>query len=463
MLKLHHFFFINVLGLFIGAFALAALISFVTLKTIVIDNYELKLQQDIKLIELQLPFASDLDEFVYNLHKTIALRVTMVDTNGKVIAESNKNKEELDNHANRREIKQLDVNEFGKCIRFSHTLNRNFLYVAKQVTYNNRELILRLSVSLSTVMENFYSLFIKLVLAFSSFIVIAIVMTVVMSRRISHDVKQISFYLEEISNKNYKAVLKTQYFSEFLEIALSLKNLVKKLNHRDKQRRKYTAKLRLINKQRTDILSAISHEFKNPIASIMGYAETIHDDDDIEPKMRKRFLGKILSNAQKITSMIDRVALSIKLENRDLEPEKTEFGLCDLSQEVMLNISKKYPDRVINFSGDNFRVFADKTMIENVIINLVDNAMKYSQDDVLISIIDNKLLVIDKGIGLEEKDIEKVSSKFYRVDKNTWDNSMGLGLAIVSYILRLHDTELIIESREGEGSIFGFDCTKCIR
>lgn len=75
-----------------------------------------------------------------------------------------------------------------------------------------------------------------------------------------------------------------------------LKNLAKKLRYnRDKQKRKHTAKLRLINKQQNDILSAISHEFKNPIAAIMGYAETLHDDIHLDPKIRQKFLDKILS------------------------------------------------------------------------------------------------------------------------------------------------------------------------
>ena len=103
------------------------------------------------------------------------------------------------------------------------------------------------------------------------------------------------------------------------------------------------------------------------------------------------------------------------------------------------------------------RVKADKTMIETVLINLIDNAMKYSQEDVTVSIIDNRLMVIDKGLGIAEKELDKITSKFYRVQKNTWDNSMGLGLAIVTYVLKLHGSALNIESKEGEGSIFAFD------
>ena len=284
-----------------------------------------------------------------------------------------------------------------------------------------------------------------------------------MSKRVRYDIEQIVKYLDEISNKNYKAVIKTEYFQEFLHIALNLKDLAKKLATRDKQKRKYTAKLRLVNKQRNDILSAISHEFKNPLASIMGYADTLLDDPNVNPKIRVRFLDKILSNARKIAYMIDRLALSVKLENNDLSIHPMQFNMVDLIQDVILNLSSKYRDREIHFQGEECIVLADKEMLDNVLTNLVDNALKYSDDDVTISIIDSKLMVIDKGMGISESDIDKVSSKFYRVHKNTWDNSMGLGLAIVSYILKLHDSSLIVESKVGEGSLFGFSLKKMIK
>jgi signal transduction histidine kinase len=312
-------------------------------------------------------------------------------------------------------------------------------------------------------MSNFYTLWSRLITIFVFFMIIGLVLSYQMSKHVRYDIAQIAKYLEEVSNKNYKAVIKTRYFSEFLHIALNLKDLAKKLAARDKQKRKYTAKLRLVNKQRNDILSAISHEFKNPIASIMGYADTIIDDPQINPKIRIRFLEKILSNARKITYMIDRLALSVKLENNDFTIHPMLFNLADLIQDVTLNLSKKYREREILFSGEACMVYADKEMLDNVLTNLIDNALKYSEDDVTVTISNDTLMVIDKGMGIGEGDIDKVASKFYRVNKNTWDNSLGLGLAIVSYILKLHNSELIIESKAGEGSRFGFSLKSMIK
>ena len=235
-----------------------------------------------------------------------------------------------------------------------------------------------------------------------------------------------------------------------------LKNLVKKLRNRDKQKRKYTARLRLINKQQNDILSAISHEFKNPVAAIVGYTETLEEDANLSLAIREKFLGKIHSNALKISTMLDRLALSVKLENNDFSTKLSTFDLDILCRDVTSTLKGKYPLRTIVYEGHPKEVYADKTMMDLLITNLIDNAIKYSEDIVTLKLTDHAVEVIDRGIGIAPSELELISNKFYRVQKNSWDNSMGLGLAIVSYILKLHDAVLRIESTLGIGSTFSF-------
>lgn len=457
MLKIHHHFFINFLGLFVGTLLFASIISYITLKSVVINNNEERLKQGLDLIELQLSAATELDSFVKKAHEATKLRITVVNRDGIVISESNTDKEQMENHANRVEIMESASQPYGVSVRYSKTLKTDFLYIAKRTQYRDYPVTLRLSTSLESIMQGFYGLWTKLAMVFSFFILAALMISYKMSKKIQYDIAQITQYLDEISNNNYKAVIKTRFFNEFLQISLLLKNLVKKLQSREKQKRKYTAKLRLVNKQRNDILSAISHEFKNPIASIMGYAETLRDDPDADVKIRTKFTDKILSNGKKISTMLDRLALSVKLENEDLKIKPTDFDLGELCKEAVANLSKKYIHRTITYSGEAYPVHADKTMLELVIINLVDNALKYSEDDVTVSIEKDHLFITDKGMGMEAGELDKITSKFYRVSKNTWDNSMGLGLAIVTYILKLHDTTLEIKSKVGKGSRFGFN------
>ena len=463
MQKIHHLFFIKYVVLFLGTLFIASVITYVTLRSIIVTHNEEDLMQEIEVIGLLLEQSGNLERLATEVHQRTGARVTIVNADGNVLAESDYQKEEMESHLNRFEIMQSNSRPYGVSIRYSQTLNTDFLYVAKVTEYRGDKIYLRLSRSLDQVLKSFYALTSRLLLALLFFVVIALLISYSISKKIRYDILQIITYLDEIANKNYKAVIKTRHFGEFLQISLQLKNLVKKLSSRERQKRKYTAKLRLVNKQRNDILSAISHEFKNPVASIMGYAETLMDDPEIDMKIRVKFLEKIFSNGQKISTMLDRLALSVKLENNDIRLSRSDFDLCDLCEEVRQNLSKKYRSRQILVACEPILVHGDRTMIEMVLSNLVDNAMKYSEGEVAVAIEGSRLMVTDSGMGIPEKEIEKITSKFYRVERNTWDNSLGLGLAIVTYILKLHDTTLFIESKVGEGSRFGFDIAPLIQ
>lgn len=456
MLRIHQLFFVNILGLFVIALLIASAISFYSLKAMIIENNEERLVQSIEFIEPHFIHLSEYDSLASSLHQKTGFRITVIDENGTVIAESNTDKTKMENHLGRIEVMHAMTEPYGVTIRYSDTVKSDFIYVAKKIAAGNRTLYLRLSMSLDTVMDHFYSLWLKLFSVFLAMIAIALYLAYKISIKARYDIAQITQFLNEISAKNYHAVLKPEYFREFMQIAIMLKNLVKKLRNRDKQKRKYTAKLRLINKQQNDILSAISHEFKNPVAAIAGYTETLQDDMNLSLPIREKFLGKIHSNALKISHMLDRLALSVKLENNDLTIKPTLFNLNELCSEVVSTLKGKYPDRTILFEGIDKEVYADQTMLELVITNLIDNAIKYSEDEVVLRLDEHRVQVIDKGIGIAPKDLEYIANKFYRVQKNRWDNSMGLGLAIVSFILKLHDAELSIESTLGVGSTFGF-------
>lgn len=460
MLRIHQLFFLNVLGLFITALAIASLISFFTLKSMVIQQSEEQLIQAIKLLEPLLTTSEDLNRLTSTAAGKTFFRVTLIDEEGNVIAESDADKNSMENHLGRIEIMEAMRQPYGISIRYSTTVKTDFLYVAHKIESSKKSFYIRLAMSLDGVMHHFYSLWIKLLASFMVLMGIALIISYKISQKARYDILQITQFLEQVSAKNYRAPLKPEFFREFLQISLSLKNLVKKLHNRDKQKRKHTAKLRLINKQQNDILSAISHEFKNPIAAVMGYAETLRDDPKIDLKIRDKFLEKILSNTRKITLMLDRLALSVKLENNDLSIKPTMFDLAEVCSDTVSVLQGKYPQRKILFNEFHVEIYADKTMIDMVITNLIDNALKYSEDEVTLTLTDHTLSVTDRGIGIAESEVENITNKFYRVQKNRWDNSMGLGLSIVSYILRLHNTTLSITSKLGVGSTFGFDLTQ---
>ena len=243
---------------------------------------------------------------------------------------------------------------------------------------------------------------------------------------------------------------------EFDEINKNLVKVLKSAKKREDDKQKYNTKLKLKNRQRSEMLSAIAHEFRNPISVIMGYAQTLHEDPEISQALREKFLEKIYNNGQKIEDLLSRLILWNKFESGEAKCHISDFDIYALALESAQILKEKYKNRTIIIEGESSRVKGDRTLIEIVLKNLIENALKYSRDEVTVRVDGKQVSVIDLGTGISRKDINKVTKKFYRSGSHDWDNSMGLGLSIVKNILALHDTKLEIESVENEGSTFSF-------
>lgn len=276
------------------------------------------------------------------------------------------------------------------------------------------------------------------------------------SKRMQRELNIINNYLknlEKVDEIDYHTEFFTQ---EFQDINQNLIKVLKSAKKREDIKQRYNTKLKLKNRQRSDMISAIAHEFRNPIASIMGYSQTLYDDKDIPQNLQEKFLSKIYNNGNKIESLLSRLILWNKFESGEATLHKSNFDVFELANEVKCILLDKYKNRIIEIEGESQIIEADRTLIDVVLKNLLENALKYSKDNVLLKIEKNKISVIDYGVGIHEKDIGKVTKKFYRSGTHNWDNSMGLGLSIVKTILSLHQTELEIQSKENEGSIFSF-------
>ncbi|NCD11367.1 MAG: sensor histidine kinase [Epsilonproteobacteria bacterium] len=457
MLMLHQHITRTLLALFLGTLLLSSVVSYFTIKTNNIENYQRELESHIKIIKNQLSTTTDLEALAQIIKENSGIRFTLIDEDGVVLVDSDAQSESMDNHAQREEIIKSYKTEFAHAIRFSDSVKSDFLYVAHRFEENNRILFLRLSMNIGSIMHNFYDLWIKIALIFCITLLMGLYSAYLLSQKIRAEIDKIIANLQQIADKDYKISLSSHFCLEFLEIANYLKKLATKLEKRAKQKRKYTAKIKLISQQRSDVISAISHEFKNPVASIMGYAQTLLDDPNASIQIKERFLGKIVQNGQKISTMIDRLALTTKFENGDFTTHSSSFDVVKITQEIAQTFKEKHPLRTIKCElPEHFFINADRTMMELVISNLIDNALKYSDDTITIFIDNESLHVKDTGVGIKEDEIEKVTQKFYRSNSHSWDNSMGLGLALVNYILKLHNTNLQIQSSLGVGSDFSF-------
>ncbi len=276
------------------------------------------------------------------------------------------------------------------------------------------------------------------------------------TKRVSKELKNVENYLTDNSDSISSKPSARFFTQEFENINVELIRILRKIKKREREKRKYTAKIKLKNRQRSDMLSAIAHEFRNPIAAIMGYSQTLTEDEEIPMSLRLKFLGKIYNNGEKIEELLSRLLLWNRFESGEQKLHTSKFDMKPLVYDIASNLEEKYKKREILVEGDTLVVKADKALIEIVLKNLLENALKYSSEIVKVELIENQIRIIDMGVGISAQNIEKVTKKFFRTDEHSWDNSMGLGLAIVKQILKLHNSTLRIESEENRGSTFSF-------
>ncbi|BCD62339.1 hypothetical protein NitYY0826_C1215 [Nitratiruptor sp. YY08-26] len=443
MLRLHQIFFSHLLALLGVLFILVSLFSYYGICQIEIDNFTNELKTILKILDEKID--------VKKIDKKVHARVTLIDSSGKVLAESRFDPQGMENHLYRPEIKEAMKKGWGRSVRYSATLHQDFLYVAKRLGNGK---FLRLAKPLQEINEHFLALWIRFMAIFALFIFIALLVSFFLSKKIKAEVQKILDYVDALWHKEYEKSLKVSFAKEFELLSKHLQKLAKRLQKREAKKERYTQKIKQISRQRTELISAISHEFKNPVAVIDGYAQTLLEEE-VPQKLQKRFIEKIYNASQKISYMIDRLALAMKFESGSLQPHKERFDMCEALQKVVEFIHQRYKNREIQIACKPFMVYADRQMIETVLFNLLDNALKYSELAVVVRIKDDYLEVIDRGIGIKEKEIKKLTKKFYRV-RQSWDNSMGLGLYITEYILQLHHTKLEIVSEYGKGSVFRF-------
>jgi len=454
LLKLHDIFLRKFLVLFLTIFLTLGIIFYIWIKDIYIQQTKVDLLHNIDIVSLQIKTLNDVDSIAKNIKKTIGLRVTIIAHDGTVLGESDKNVKRIDNHFNRAEIIKSRDQGYGSSIRYSHTVKKELLYVAKKFTLNNSDYYIRMARDIQLVNQQFLYLSFKISFLFLFFMVIAFWISLKISKNVQDETKEILEFLRNLTKQNKPISIESTYSREFNKITKLLTSVSQDLSKRNKQKAKYTARLKLSNRQKDDIISAISHEFKNPIAVITGYVQTLLEDKDINPKIREKFLSKIASNSNKLTNMIDRLRLSIKLEEGKQSSNFENYNITKLTSEICDDLKLTYKNRDIELETNNIKIKVDITMISIAISNLIENALKYSQDTVKIEINNKSLSVIDTGIGIKESEISKITDKFYRVPSNSWNNSLGVGLALVKNILDLHKFKLEIQSIKNEGSTF---------
>lgn len=455
MLKFHQIVVRKFLLIFITLFIVLGGIIYYWTKEFYIEQTRDSLLQNIETISFTLQDLSQLDSIAQKIKSTLQLRLTVIKQNGEVISESHKDKNTMDNHKYRDEIMQANKEDYGYIIRHSDTINKDLLYIAKKYTFKDEVIYIRLSKELRSIKQEIFSLGIKIVFVLIIFLAFFISVTYRLSAKIEYEMNKISTFLSSLAKKEKPNYISSDLSLEFYNITKLLTKVTQILAKKDKRKSKFTAKLQESNQQKDDIISAISHEFKNPIAVINGYSQTLLGDENLQPSIRQKFLTKIYKNGTKLSELIDTLRLSTKLDNGRQSIMLTHVNIYELVLDVVETIGMNYSRRNIIIEGDkNIFMKVDEALFTILVSNLVENACKYSEDEVFIKFDEKSLSVKDTGIGISKNNLDNITNKFYRVNENSWNNSLGLGLFIVNNIITLHNFKLHVESQENEGSTF---------
>ena len=224
-------------------------------------------------------------------------------------------------------------------------------------------------------------------------------------------------------------------------------------------------KLEKLETIRQEFLSNVSHELRTPLTSILAFVETLEDGAINDADNNMRFLGVIRKNAERMHHLINDILELSAIESGKIEIQPQEIRLNTLVEEIKTNLAAKAAMRRVaieNRVSPEARVFADVVRLEQMLTNLMDNAVKFNSEGGTVTVSCERngtrdfIRVADNGEGLAPEHVERIFERFYRVDRARSRDlgGTGLGLSIVKHLARLHGGEASVFSNLGEGATF---------
>lgn len=272
------------------------------------------------------------------------------------------------------------------------------------------------------------------------------------------DFTQLSKNLPQISSEEVDFEGLSQKISDITEVQ---SKEIDFLNERENYRREF--------------LGNISHELKTPLFSVQGYLLTLIEGGIDDENIRDKYLNRINKSVDRLIYLVRDLDMISELEKGRIDIQNNPFNLVALIQDVIdlleIKAEKNNIRLVLNHPSDyTLRVVGDIEKIQQVLINLIVNAINYSDENTTIKIELKeteeavKIMVKDQGVGIKNEDLSRIFERFYRVDKsrNRNQGGSGLGLAIVKHILEAHNQKIYVQSKVGKGSTFYFYLRKAL-
>lgn len=300
-------------------------------------------------------------------------------------------------------------------------------------------------------MEDMYDqLFMIIVIIFAAFILVVVLMTISGMYFVSSivtPVAQICDTTTKIAKGDFSARIDYDYYQDEIgELCISINNMAQQLSE--------------IDKMKNDFISTVSHEIRTPMTAIKGWGETLRNVSD-NPVLLEKGLNIIVSETDRLSVMVEELLDFSRMQNGKISIVREEIDLLGIIEQVFNIYKQKALSEKIDLclelnENTEITIIGDKDRIRQVIINILDNAIKYTPEKGNVSIsvarIQKyvKIIISDNGNGIPEKDLPHIKEKFYKADNNV--RGTGIGLAVADEIIKMHSGEINISSEVSKGT-----------
>lgn len=288
-------------------------------------------------------------------------------------------------------------------------------------------------------------------------LVFAFVLSYFIARRIAKPISKITKSAEELATGDYNVTFEQGDYTEISQLADVLNHTTKELSKTDELRR--------------DLVANVSHDLRTPLTIIKSYAEMIRDISGEKPAKRQEHIGVIIDESDRLANLVNDLLDLSKMEAGTAELQITAFDLAKTTEDILdrfriYSENEGYRFEVQFDSGCTVK--ADQHKMEQVIYNLIGNAVNYTGQDKIVKVLvqnkQNKVRfeVSDTGKGIPQEEINSVWERYYRVSQRHKRDAVGtgIGLSIVKSILEAHKAEYGVNSIIGQGSAFWFELSK---
>ena len=366
----------------------------------------------------------------------VRVRVTLIRADGTVTYDSEANPSSMGSHAQRPEVAQALADGEGSDVRNSQTVSRNTFYYALRMSDGS---VVRVAQEASNIWSIYMSAAPMIVLLLALLIGVCVWAARLLTIRLVGPIEQMTAHLDNVSG-----VARYPELEPFMEMI----------------ERQHEEILRSAD-MRVEFTANVSHELKTPLTSISGYAELI-ESGMAAGEMAKRFAGEIHKSANRLLTLINDIIRLSQMDSPEQELHLESVNLAQVAQATVeqLRLSAAKMQVSLELDARPAAVWADRRMMEELIYNLTDNAIRYNVRGgsvrVAVHPVRERVIVCvqDTGIGISKEDQEHIFERFYRVDKSRSKatGGTGLGLAIVKHIAAKHNAAITVDSELGRGT-----------